>query len=410
MKNTSIILFVLIALTISSNAQTTGWSTQTNPTTQTLYGVANSNSNIWVAVGDAGTIIRSSDSGITWTTVTSPVADALHGVSLHGNFGLAVGVSGRVLRSTNSGISWTEMTRPTTRILYAVSITDVSSIATGQEGTLLWSSDIGITWTSHTAGTASSILGVSANGMTAVGSGGQGAMVMSVSGGSSWGLTIIGNQLTFFYGVSFPSPSTGWTVGATTSPGYVIAKSIDGGFVWSAQTAPITDQLFGVSFAAMDTGTAVGGNGTIIHTVNSGTTWVNQTSGTIQTLNGVSFANTSLGIAVGAAGTILRTSSGGITGVNKTTNDVPKNFALQQNYPNPFNPSTKISYELPKNSFVTLRIFDILGNEVKELVNEEQNAGTHLLEFDGSNLSSGTYFYKLETSEFTDTKKMILLK
>lgn len=85
-------------------------------------------------------------------------------------------------------------------------------------------------------------------------------------------------------------------------------------------------------------------------------------------------------------------------------------FALFQNYPNPFNPGTKITYSIPYLSFVTLKVFNVLGNEVATLVNGEKPDGTYEIEFDGNNLPSGIYFYHLKAGSFIDTKKMILLK
>ena len=89
---------------------------------------------------------------------------------------------------------------------------------------------------------------------------------------------------------------------------------------------------------------------------------------------------------------------------------LPESFTLYQNYPNPFNPTTVISYQLPSNNFVILKVYDILGREVATLVNEEKPAGTYEFEFNGSNLSSGVYFYCIQTISFSDTKKFILLK
>jgi hypothetical protein len=85
-------------------------------------------------------------------------------------------------------------------------------------------------------------------------------------------------------------------------------------------------------------------------------------------------------------------------------------FTLEQNYPNPFNPTTVIKYQIPKQSFVTLKFFDVLGNEIETLVNEEKPIGSHEVVFEGKNLPSGIYFYRLQTEEFIETKKMILLK
>ncbi|MBN8569252.1 MAG: T9SS type A sorting domain-containing protein [Ignavibacteria bacterium] len=95
---------------------------------------------------------------------------------------------------------------------------------------------------------------------------------------------------------------------------------------------------------------------------------------------------------------------------NEVVIGVPSKFALMQNYPNPFNPSTIINYQLAINSFVTLKIFDISGREVKQLVNEVQQAGYYAVDFNAVSLSSGTYFYKLTSDKFSDVKKMVVVK
>ncbi|MBE0651929.1 MAG: T9SS type A sorting domain-containing protein [Bacteroidales bacterium] len=89
---------------------------------------------------------------------------------------------------------------------------------------------------------------------------------------------------------------------------------------------------------------------------------------------------------------------------------LPFNYKLEQNFPNPFNPSTKIQYAIGSRQLVTLKIYDILGNEVATLVNEEKLAGEYNVQFDGIGLSSGIYFYQLNAGSFLQTKKMIFLK
>ncbi|HSW56200.1 MAG TPA: T9SS type A sorting domain-containing protein [Ignavibacteriaceae bacterium] len=88
----------------------------------------------------------------------------------------------------------------------------------------------------------------------------------------------------------------------------------------------------------------------------------------------------------------------------------PKEFKLEQNYPNPFNPTTTIQYQLPQDARVTLKIYDILGSEVATLVNEEQEAGYKEVQFNGSNIASGMYVYRLQAGDYISTKKMMLLK
>ena len=99
------------------------------------------------------------------------------------------------------------------------------------------------------------------------------------------------------------------------------------------------------------------------------------------------------------------------TGISETGNILLDRYSLSQNYPNPFNPKTVINYELRVTSdLVSIKVFDVLGNEVSTLVNEKQTPGSYTVTFDGSNFPSGVYFYKLEAGDFAETKRMVLLK
>ena len=106
-----------------------------------------------------------------------------------------------------------------------------------------------------------------------------------------------------------------------------------------------------------------------------------------------------------------------LTDINEKTNSIPTQYKLEQNYPNPFNPSTTISWQSPVSSWQSLKVYDVLGNEVATLVNEDRNAGSYDLKFNANNLldgrpslPSGIYFYRIRIGSFTETKKMILLK
>ncbi len=99
-----------------------------------------------------------------------------------------------------------------------------------------------------------------------------------------------------------------------------------------------------------------------------------------------------------------------VVGVNKVDNKIPDKYSLSQNYPNPFNPTTNIEFRIADFGFVSLKVYDILGREVATLVNEEKPAGSYNVSFDASSLSSGVYFYRLNSGSFISTKKMILLK
>lgn len=99
-----------------------------------------------------------------------------------------------------------------------------------------------------------------------------------------------------------------------------------------------------------------------------------------------------------------------VTDVKTNVSEMPKSFELFQNYPNPFNPSTIINYQLPMNSIVTLKIYDVLGREVKTLVSGHEAAGIHTVTFDASRMTSGVYFYRLQAGTYHDTKKLLLIK
>ena len=116
---------------------------------------------------------------------------------------------------------------------------------------------------------------------------------------------------------------------------------------------------------------------------------------------------------VGSAGTLTITITAAGERWNKAVDievTAPDRFALLQNYPNPFNPATMIEYTLPKQSKVSLKVFNVLGEEVRTLVDEFQDAGYKTVSFDANNLPSGMYFYRLQTGSFVDVKKMLMMK
>jgi hypothetical protein len=96
--------------------------------------------------------------------------------------------------------------------------------------------------------------------------------------------------------------------------------------------------------------------------------------------------------------------------VTVTSGITPKSYKLAQNYPNPFNPATKIEFSIPSKGLVSLKIYDVTGKEVGQLVNTTLRAGSYTAQFDGGKLSSGIYFYTLRTEGFVETKKMMLIK
>ena len=107
---------------------------------------------------------------------------------------------------------------------------------------------------------------------------------------------------------------------------------------------------------------------------------------------------------------IFLNGNGVLTEVAENRPGIPDNFGISQNYPNPFNPSTNISFNIPKRSQVSLKVFDLLGREVATIVSEEMSAGSYSRTWNAVNMPSGVYFYRLQSGSFNETKKLVLLR
>jgi hypothetical protein len=118
----------------------------------------------------------------------------------------------------------------------------------------------------------------------------------------------------------------------------------------------------------------------------------------------ITISSADVGIGISEVGTISS-----ITAI-EAENTSPAGYFLNQNYPNPFNPSTEISFSLAKSSFVTLEVYNSLGQKVAVLINNKMNSGHHELKFEANNLPSGIYYYKIRAGEFQSVKKMLLLQ
>ncbi|MFA5405302.1 MAG: T9SS type A sorting domain-containing protein, partial [Ignavibacteria bacterium] len=119
---------------------------------------------------------------------------------------------------------------------------------------------------------------------------------------------------------------------------------------------------------------------------------------------------TLVGLAQGGVDRVYVVDLGNLTTITPISGEIPKDYTLSQNYPNPFNPSTSIDFSLPKAGYISLKVYNSMGKEVKTLTDGNFNAGNYAIGFDATGLSSGIYFYKLQTEGFTATKKMLLVK
>jgi photosystem II stability/assembly factor-like uncharacterized protein len=223
-----------------------------------------------------------------------------------------------------------------------------------------------------------------------------------------------GNGHIAILAVNFVNSQTGW-LGAANLERNNIYKTTNGGANWFFQQNPVSlngwNQINDVRFITQDSGWAVHGTpgtGAIMFTSNAGTNWVmdNTQYSWYDCLYNYQHSKIWCG---GSSGRMWYSIINEPVGISENNNSV-SSFVLNQNYPNPFNPVTKISYELRNKTYVTLKVFNVLGNMLKLLVNKVQKSGRYEIEFDGTRLPSGVYFYEIAAGEYSDTKKMVLLK
>ena len=244
--------------------------------------------------------------------------------------------------------------------------------------------------------------------------GDSGIVIHTSDGGGTWTIQNTGIAGYPVENIFFLNRNIGWGVANDYFFwGTKILRTTNGGLNWDLSIFPDTAQVFGtIYFLDSLTGYLSGYTGTIFKTTNGGFNWLQQAVPISGFRRDFWFENDTVGWVVGGGGYILKTTNGGTyVGVEPISNEIPKDFNLGQNYPNPFNPMTEIKYELPKNSFVTIKIYNTLGEEITRLVNYEyKSAGRYSISFDGTNYASGIYFYSIEAGTFKQTKKMILIK
>jgi hypothetical protein len=199
--------------------------------------------------------------------------------------------------------------------------------------------------------------------------------------------------------------------GLLFSGGFGISRSSDHGVSWmSAQEGYGT---FEVSCFAEAGGSLFAGTWTsgVYVSTDDGVRWIPVNEGlNVRTVTSLAVSGTNLFAGTFSNGVWRRPLSEFVTSVGRISADMPARFTLEQNYPNPFNPTTTIRYALPQRASVSLIVYNTLGQQVATLVNDNQDVGYHEVRFNGSNLSSGVYFYRLQAGAFVEAKKFVLVR
>jgi len=326
-------------------------------------------------------IFRTEDGGDTWDRIGEGTDGSFNSVWFHGpDTGWMAGSNGEIRRTGDGGQTWEQLDSGTDERLREIRFADsqIGWVA-GNDGTILRTTDGGDSWVEQDSGTDRTL-----------------------------------NSFTVF------DAQTAWAAGDDE----IILFTGDGGSTWSTQhlaedisfRTPDLENIFTID---RDTVWAVGGyrqNVLTMFSTDGGLTWARVPVPEGWLLKNAHFTNSQSGWAVGESGTILRYSGPGSEAETPVSvhpgdpSELVTELELDQNFPNPFNPTTQIHYSLPEPSNVRLDVFNMLGQRVAVLVNEGKSAGRHTVRFDASGLSSGVYFYRLQTGSQTLARQMMLIK
>ncbi|MEO8512604.1 MAG: T9SS type A sorting domain-containing protein [Ignavibacteria bacterium] len=406
---------ILFALIIINSLVFSQWVEQSSGTAQVLYGVYNfPSSNITICAGNNSAILRSTNNGTNWSPVAAPVLNrTLTSITGFGANTSWICGNGVIFKSTNSGAVWISQT-VTNHFYFGISfINQNTGWLCGSVDSVFHTTNGGINWQASATGMPA---GANYSGIQFIDnltgymygsdSSSNGFIFKSTDGGFSWSQSFTSAVAVICF--QMVNPSTGY------AGNNLIYKTTNMGASWSTLSNPLITSLFGLKFPAdASTGYAVSLN-KILKTTNGGNSWYIFTGPVGDYLRSLCFktGTNDTGFAVGNSGQILFTMNGGgsFTATGNIQTETPSGFSLSQNYPNPFNPSTSIEFTLPEAEKVSLKVFDATGKLVTEIIDHSLEAGTHEINFNASELSSGAYFYKLETKNFTDVKKMVLVK
>lgn len=356
-----------------------------------------------------GDILKTTDAGETWVSQVSAYTLPLYGIAFtSAETGYLAG-SINIKKTTNGGQNWIDVYTSTQNEIFGdIFFTNVNTgYAVGSYGKLLKTTNAGATWNSSTIPNSGTFLNsvYFVNENTGFAAGADNKALKTTDGGATWTLMNVTSGMWSFNNVFFSDINTGYL-----SSGNGLFKTTTGGSSWFQLGTP-SGGYNSVQFRN-NFGYAVASDGKIIKSIDGGNSWIVQPTVTSNPLYALYFNSDNFVYAGGVRGNMMKTIPQEliVTPVSGNQNEIPDGFYLKQNYPNPFNPVTTIRFGIVKSGNVQIRVYDAAGRIVEELVNNGYNPGSYEVRWDASKYSSGIYFYSLVTSEFTETKKMVLVK
>ncbi len=375
------------------------------------------NNSIFI-VGDSGTVLNSTDNGLNWNNIHIDNKSNLKDVAfLNDRSGIIVTEKSKILVSSNNGLDWKEKEISNENLNKIDAINNTIRIA-GEKGLILKSLDVGKTWINESINSNYNIINIkyinTNEGFLLTK---NGELLKTEDAGKNWNIKLTSEQNELF-DIDFSDTSLGMIVGEKGK----IYRTTNKGASWELIHCDNISNLNKIYFTKSNDIYIAGDNGLVLYSSNKGNNWFKIETNSNENISSIKFLNKDFGVAIGKNGKIFISSIGEkvfeahpvLNPKSDIGNNTSNKFDLM-NYPNPFNPTTKISFNLPMNSYVRLAVYNIIGQEVKVLINGRMTSGYKEIQFDGSSLSSGVYFYRLyvrdeNNNNYSVTNKFLLIK
>lgn len=427
-----LIFSILIASALSINSQS--WlpaGNITNPGIRPSISVSSVNS-VYIADGSQNSpkVFRTTNGGVNWLSVpVNGIANEIYCVwAINDNLAFVgegfVNGNANIYKTTNAGLNWISIltTGSNNGHFTGLAFTKINGnlFALAIAEKVYRSSNSGNNWIELNAGVtgvsnAQNSLMIVDNDFYGFGlNNGAARIRLTTNNSVTWSTQQISVSGNYTSAIAFHSNKLNG-VAATSTSLPLISRTTDGGSSWNSVDigSGVTGTCYLVWVPATPVVYILGENGGIKRSTNNGITWVTTPTPGVTNLTHFDFYQQGMvvyGYAVSSNGNVIKLTDtlSVLTGIS--SNNIPNSFSLEQNYPNPFNPSTLIKYSVAENVPVRLSVFDILGREVGVPVNEYKTAGSYEVSFNGDNLSTGVYYYRLDAGNFTETKKMLMVK
>lgn len=400
------IFAIIVDLTFHTNNCNAQWVQTSSPNGGTINALAVSGTNLLTGTHTGG-ILKTSNNGDNWNSINNGLTNLnVTSLAVSGSYIFAGTYGGGVFLSTNAGSNWVAINNGLSNKYVNTFLVSDANIFAGTLIGVFLSTDNGSSWSLQNNGLSNiSVISFTVLGANIYAGTFSGGIFLSTNKGESWSAKNNGLTNQFVYSLA----SSGTNLFAGTWDGGVF-KSSNSGENWSAINSGLTNRyIMALSVSGINLFAATL-NGIFLST-NIGTNWIPKNQGINPMQGFYCFAIKDNFIFSGAQyGYVWKRSLSEIITIRNIGTEVPSSFSLSQNYPNPFNSSTLIKFAVPKSSFISIKVFDLLGKEISVLVNESLNPGIYTVDWNAGEFSSGVYFFRLQLDNFVETRKMLLNK